>query len=96
MRTDQGKLVEVCTLDGFKTVAVDDQGHIKEESMRDADRSAAVALSDLMAEATSDIAVIPFIEEAPPVYVISYSGQPTVLNSARTLKPIRAPPLLMV
>jgi len=95
-RNDRGELIEVCTLDGFKTIVFDDQGQVKEEYTQGKDRSAAMALSDLMTEAMSDVTVIDFTPVLSASYVDSYYSQPTVFNHVRGLKPIRAPPLLMV
>lgn len=95
-RDAQGALVEVCTLHGFKTIVIDDQGQVKEGYTQDADRSAAMALSDLMTAAISDVTVIYFAAEASTSYAISYYGKLTVFNHVRGLKPIRAPPLLIV
>ena len=96
VRDEHGQLIEVCTLNGVKAVVVDDQGRIKTELPHDTDRSAAMALSDLMAEAIPEITLIDLSFEAPALHAIHTVGITAVSISPNGLRPIRAPPYLMV
>ena len=90
----QGNLVQVCTIDGLKTVHVDHAGNIIDpEGLDKNERSSAIEFSELMAEAHS-YAFIPVIyPEAAPAASASNSYIAVYPDVVSGLMPIRAPPV---
>jgi hypothetical protein len=94
VRNDRGQLVEVCTIDGIRTVTVDFEQPSSHTG--DPERTAAMALSDLMSEATFELPDIHYPEADPVTGIMPlFSG---VIHSLphHGLRPIRAPPLPVV
>jgi len=94
IKDDSGRLIEVCTLYGLKTIALDANGHpLDENDQSDTQRSPAMALSNLMAEAVSDVEIpVVLLEEVPSFYfpILRTVVIPEVTSG---LMPIRAPPI---
>jgi len=94
VRDDSGQLLEICTLEGIKTVVIDEHGNPASDFTKGNERSAAIAFSQLMAETLPDTAEPLLVYSPPadfhhpqvPIQVIS-----TVLPG---LLPIRAPPVI--
>ena len=92
-RNNHGQLVEVCTIDGMRTYVLDEQGIVHEKSDQPSTPSAAIAFSQVLAEALPDIPVIAYLPVS--IYFEDIPEVPASLNSERpaTLMPIRAPPV---
>jgi len=94
VKDDDGNLVQVCTLYGLKTIALDDAGNpLDGESHDDDQRSPAIAFSELMAEAVSDVAIPVFIQEDISSYAIPNTYTVVIPEVTSGLMPIRAPPI---
>lgn len=94
VQDDKGNLVEVCTLYGLKTIALDGAGHPTDsESQGDTQRSAAVEFSNLMAEAVSDVTIPVIVQQDIPSYSASVIYKVVIPEVTFGLLPIRAPPL---
>lgn len=89
-----GRLIEVCTLSGIKTVALDDAGNpIEGKGQYDGQPSPAMLFSQLMAEAVSNVAVPVVDLEEIPSYTIPYTNTLVIPEASSGLMPIRAPPI---
>ena len=94
VKNDSGQLVEVCTLYGLKTIELDANGHpLDEQSQTDDQRSPAMALSKLMAEAVSDVVVPVVFQKDVPSYPIPNTYTVVIPEVISGLMPIRAPPV---
>ena len=90
-----GQLVEVCTLYGIRSIALDELGHpLDDTGPNNSDRSAAMAFSQLMAEAVSDVTIPVVIQEDVPSYVVPVLYAIVLPEVTSVLTPIRAPPLV--
>ena len=97
VKDSNGRLTEVCTLEGHKTIVLDDAGNpVDDQSGNNNQRSPAMMFSDLVAEAISNIFLPVVIQDDVPARLIlcAYKVAPHKVTSV--LMPIRAPPLLMV
>ncbi|MCW8964025.1 MAG: hypothetical protein OQL16_09525 [Gammaproteobacteria bacterium] len=89
-----GQLVEVCTLYGLKTIALDESGNpLDESSDNDSQRSAAMAFSQLIAEAVSDVTIPVVIQEDAPSWSFPVFYTVVIPEVTSALTPIRAPPV---
>lgn len=94
VRDQHGVLVEVCTIDGLQSVTIDFDTPVSEDGHSpDKERTAAMALSDLMSEATPDLfahdLVGHFLTHA---YANVFAEKPGLIFP-EGLRPIRAPPI---
>jgi hypothetical protein len=92
VRGDDGRVVEVCTLEGIKTLVIDDNGNPVEHDPADSERSAAIAFSSLVAEALPGIDALILPSSLDRTEYIAHAQQEVFSVSAPCLKPIRAPP----
>ncbi|MCW8964813.1 MAG: hypothetical protein OQL16_13540 [Gammaproteobacteria bacterium] len=94
VRDDNGRLLEVCTLEGVKTVVMDEHGDPVSDSTQGNERSAAIVFSQLVAEALPDTAE-PLVIYSPPADFHHPLVQMQVISIAPPgLLPIRAPPIV--
>lgn len=92
VRDDNGRLLEICTLEGIQTLVVNERGELVSDFIKDNERSAAIAFSQLMTEALPDVAEPLLIHS---LFIALHYSQPSVLSVPSTpsgLLPIRAPP----
>ena len=93
VRDEQGILVEVCTINGLQTMALDlDASPSEHRDSHSNERSAAMALSDLVSEAAPDLFTI-VVAQHPRIHehINTVFGQKG-LAFPQGLLPIRAPP----
>ena len=94
VKDDGGHLVEVCTLHGFQTIVLDDNGQpLGEKSQNDPQRSPAMLFSELMAEAVSDVTVPVVVQIDVPSYSFTSLYKVVIPEVTSGLMPIRAPPV---
>ena len=92
VRDDNGQLLEVCTLEGIKTVVLDEHGNPVSDSTKGNERSAAMAFSQLMAEAMPDIAEPLIVDSSPADFHHHQAFIQVIPTALPGLLPIRAPP----
>ena len=94
VKDSNGQLVEVCTLYGIKTIALDAAGNpLDEESQYDDQRSPAIVFSELMAEAVADVTVLVVSLQDIPSRPFPTQYTVVIPEATSGLMPIRAPPL---
>ncbi|TNG03260.1 MAG: hypothetical protein EP297_00440 [Gammaproteobacteria bacterium] len=94
VKEKNGSLVEVCTINGLKTIKLDDAGNLLDKEVQDdSRRSAAIAFSELMAEVVPDITVPVITRDETPSSSISNIYTVVISEATSGLKPIRAPPV---
>ena len=90
----KGNLVQVCTIDGLKTVQLDDAGNVIDTQDLDShERSSAIEFSELVAEAVSSTFAPVIFPEAAPSASVSNSYTAVHPDVVSGLMPIRAPPV---
>jgi hypothetical protein len=94
VRGDSGRLLEICTLEGIKTVVIDEHGNPASDFTKGNERSAAIAFSQLMAEALPDTAEPLLVY--PPLADFHHPQVPiqVIFTVLLGLLPIRAPPVV--
>lgn len=93
MRDANGQLVEVCTLEGIKTVVLDEHGDPVSDSSQGDERSAAIAFSQLIAEALPDTAEPLLVGFSPADFYYPQLSLQVISTALPGLLPIRAPPV---
>ena len=92
-RDASGELVQVCTIDGLRSVIVDEQGIVHEQTDEESIPSAAIALSQILTEALPDIPVIAYLPVSIRYEDISEVAASLHGVPSAALMPIRAPPI---
>ncbi|TNF95156.1 MAG: hypothetical protein EP297_11645 [Gammaproteobacteria bacterium] len=89
---DNGRVVEVCTLEGTKTLVLDEDGNPVEHERTDNERSAAIAFSNLVAEALPGVTDPLILSSVDTTEYIPGIQKEIFSDIPPGLKPIRAPP----
>jgi len=91
--TDSGRTVIMCTLDGLKSIILDKQGHVSDETVQQHNAlSAAIQFSELMASATTAVKSLQISTTfIPSLTLATFISVYLKINSNR-FQLIRAPP----
>jgi len=92
VRDDNGRLLEICTLEGIRTVAIDEHGNPLSDSSEGTERSAAIAFSQLVAEVLPDTTEPLLVHSSPADFHHPRPHIQLVSTALPGLLPIRAPP----
>lgn len=88
-----GELVQVCTIDGLRSVIVDEQGIVHEQPDEESLPSPAIALSQILTEALPDIPVTAYLPVSIHFEDIPEAAASLISVQSAALMPIRAPPV---
>lgn len=91
--TDSGRTVIMCTLDGLKSISLDEQGHVSNSVVQQHNAlSAPIQFSELMTSATTAVKSFQIPSTFIPEQTLSYFTTSYLKTNSNSFQLIRAPP----